>query len=116
MTKLDDVLSNVDANLDAALERLFAILRIKSISTDPAYAAECMSNAEWHVADLKSIGFDAAVHPTPGPPWSWRTTAARPAPRRCSTAITMCSRWILSISGIVIPSILRSRRCPTALR
>lgn len=68
MTKLDDVLSNVDANLDAALERLFAILRIKSISTDPAYAAECKANAEWHVADLKSIGFDAAVHPTPGHP------------------------------------------------
>lgn len=40
MTKLDDVLSNIDANLDAALARLFAILRIKSISTDPAYKAK----------------------------------------------------------------------------
>lgn len=68
MTKLDDVLSNVDANLDAALERLFAILRIKSISTDPAYKAERTANAEWHVADLKSIGFDASVRPTPGHP------------------------------------------------
>ena len=68
MTKLDDVLSNVDATLDAALERLFAILRIKSISTDPAYKAECTANAEWHVADLKSIGFDASVRPTPGHP------------------------------------------------
>jgi len=43
-------------------------LRIKSISTDPAYAGECKANAEWHAADLKSIGFDAAVRPTPGHP------------------------------------------------
>ena len=58
---IDDVLTNIDTNLDAALERLFAVMRIKSISTDPAYAAECKANAEWHAADLKSIGFDAAV-------------------------------------------------------
>jgi len=68
MAKIDDVLANIDANLDAALERLFAVIRIKSISTDPAYAAECQANAEWHVADLMSIGFDAAVRPTPGHP------------------------------------------------
>jgi hypothetical protein len=55
MTKLDNVLSNVDTNLDAALERLFAILRIKSISTDRAYAAKCKANAEWHVADLATL-------------------------------------------------------------
>ncbi len=68
MDKLDEVLANVDANLDAALERLFTLIRIKSISTDPAYAAECQKNADWHVADLKSIGFDAAARPTPGHP------------------------------------------------
>ena len=27
-----------------------------------------MANAEWHVADLKSIGFDASMGPTPGRP------------------------------------------------
>jgi acetylornithine deacetylase/succinyl-diaminopimelate desuccinylase-like protein len=68
MARLDDVLSHADAHLDAALERLFAVLRIRSISTDPAYAAECKANAEWHAADLRGIGFDAAVHPTPGHP------------------------------------------------
>lgn len=68
MSQLDQVLANVDANLDAALERLFAVLRIKSISTDPAYAAECQANAEWHAADLRAIGFDASVRPTPGHP------------------------------------------------
>jgi acetylornithine deacetylase/succinyl-diaminopimelate desuccinylase-like protein len=68
MSELNAVLAHIDANMDAALERLFAVIRIKSISTDPAYKADCQANAEWHVADLKSIGFDAAVRPTPGHP------------------------------------------------
>ena len=53
MSQLDAVLSRIDADLDAALERLFALLRIKSISTDPAYAADCRACAEWHAADLR---------------------------------------------------------------
>ena len=68
MSELNAVLAHIDANMDAALERLFAVIRIKSISTDPAYKAECQANAEWHVADLKAIGFEAAVRPTPGHP------------------------------------------------
>src|SRR5262249_13399253 len=53
---------------EPALDRLFAFLRIKSISTDPAYAADCQSAADWLAADLAGIGFDAAVRPTPGHP------------------------------------------------
>ena len=68
MDKLDAVLAHIDANADAALERLFALLRIKSISTDPAYAAECKACAEWHAADLASIGFTAEARATPGHP------------------------------------------------
>jgi acetylornithine deacetylase/succinyl-diaminopimelate desuccinylase-like protein len=62
------VLAQADANLDAALERLFALLRLRSISTDPAYKAECDACADWLVDDLASIGFDAAKRPTPGHP------------------------------------------------
>lgn len=68
MDKLDAVLARIDANADAALERLFAVLRIKSISTDPAYAAECRACAEWHAEDLASIGFQAEARGTPGHP------------------------------------------------
>jgi acetylornithine deacetylase/succinyl-diaminopimelate desuccinylase-like protein len=68
MSQLDAVLAHIDSDLDAALERLFVLLRIKSISTDPAYAAECRVCAEWHAADLRSIGFDANVRDTPGHP------------------------------------------------
>ena len=36
MSALDAILNNIDADLDNALERLFAFRRIPSISTDPA--------------------------------------------------------------------------------
>jgi acetylornithine deacetylase/succinyl-diaminopimelate desuccinylase-like protein len=68
MSDLDRVLAHIDADMGGALERLFAVLRIKSISTDPAFAKDCAANAEWHAADLRAIGFDAAARPTPGHP------------------------------------------------
>jgi acetylornithine deacetylase/succinyl-diaminopimelate desuccinylase-like protein len=68
MQDLDRTLDHVDRTIDQALDRLMAVLRIRSVSTDPAYAADCRACAEWHVADLKDIGFDAAVRDTPGHP------------------------------------------------
>ncbi|HLG79535.1 MAG TPA: M20/M25/M40 family metallo-hydrolase [Bradyrhizobium sp.] len=68
MSDLDAVLANIESNLDAAYERLFALLRIRSISTDPAYAEECRACADWHVQDLRSIGFEASARKTPGLP------------------------------------------------
>ena len=53
MPALAPVLAHLDAGLDGSLERLFGLLGIKSISTDPAYAAECRRAAEWLVADLQ---------------------------------------------------------------
>src|SRR5690606_14108786 len=66
--QLDAVLAHVDSNLDASLERLYQLLRIKSISTDPAFAAECQRAADWIVTELNGIGFDAAARPTRGHP------------------------------------------------
>ncbi len=66
--ELAEVLARLDAGLDASLERLFELLRIPSISTDPAYRADCRSAAEWLVADLRTIGFDAGLRETPGHP------------------------------------------------
>jgi acetylornithine deacetylase/succinyl-diaminopimelate desuccinylase-like protein len=68
MSALSPVVDRLDRDLDQSLERLFKLLRIKSISTDPAYAEECRKAAEWLVADLKTIGFDASVRDTPGHP------------------------------------------------
>ena len=65
---LDAVLARIDDTLPDALERLMALLRIPSISTDPAYATDCADAADWLVADLQSLGFDASARPTPGHP------------------------------------------------
>jgi acetylornithine deacetylase/succinyl-diaminopimelate desuccinylase-like protein len=67
-SQLDAVLARIDADLDASLVRLFAWLRIPSISTDSAYRADCVKAAEWLRDDLRSIGFDTSVRPTPGHP------------------------------------------------
>ncbi|ETW14658.1 hypothetical protein ATO8_02085 [Roseivivax marinus] len=65
---IDAVLARLDADLPAATERLFELLRIPSISTDPAYAPDCRKAAEWLVADLKSMGVGAGLRETPGHP------------------------------------------------
>ena len=65
---LPDVLDWIDVNLPASLDRLFDLLRIESISTDPAYATACRKAADWLVADLAGLGFAADARPTPGHP------------------------------------------------
>lgn len=52
----------------ASLERLFHLLAIPSISTDPAHHESCLAAAEWCAALLREIGFDARVEPTLGKP------------------------------------------------
>lgn len=66
--RLDAVLSQIDADLPQALERLMELLRIPSISTDPAYDADCARAADWLARDLQTLGFDAASRATPGHP------------------------------------------------
>ncbi|HEX2019192.1 MAG TPA: M20/M25/M40 family metallo-hydrolase [Aurantimonas sp.] len=68
MAKLDSVLACIDFNLDRSVGRLNDLLRIPSISTDPAYAADCRRAAEYLAGDLSAIGFDAGVRETPGHP------------------------------------------------
>ncbi|OUD08654.1 hypothetical protein BVC71_12010 [Marivivens niveibacter] len=65
---LSQVLNRIDGDLDAATDRLFDLLRIPSISTDPAYNDDCVKTAEWIAKDLTGIGFDASVRTTPGHP------------------------------------------------
>ena len=65
---LDDILSRIDADLPQATERLLDLLRIPSISTDPAYKADCEKAADWLVEDLRSLGVPAEKRVTPGHP------------------------------------------------
>jgi len=68
MSTLDAVLSRIDQDIDQSVERLFALLRIASVSTDPAFKQQCRDAAEHVAAVLKSIGFTADVRPTEGHP------------------------------------------------
>ena len=68
MTDVSPVLDRADQNLPSSLDKLFELLRIKSISTDPAFKAECRKAAEWLVSYLVSLGFTASVRDTPGHP------------------------------------------------
>jgi acetylornithine deacetylase/succinyl-diaminopimelate desuccinylase-like protein len=65
---LDKALAHADAHIDDSLERLRQLVAIKSISTDPAYAAECQRAADWLVHELAAEGFAAVARPTPGHP------------------------------------------------
>ena len=73
------VLKTLDATQDAALERLFELIRIPSVSTDPAYKQHCRKAADWCASQLKDIGFDARWCRPRAIPWSSATTAAAPS-------------------------------------
>ena len=65
---LAPVLSRIDSDLEGALERLFEVLRIPSISTDPANKDDCLKAANLLVSQLASLGAEAELCPTPGHP------------------------------------------------
>jgi acetylornithine deacetylase/succinyl-diaminopimelate desuccinylase-like protein len=68
MTDIAQALDYAARNLDQSLDRLFALMRVPSVSTDPAYAADCQHAAETLATELSDLGFDARVAPTPGHP------------------------------------------------
>jgi len=65
---LPQVLDQLDRNFNDGLERLFQLLRIESISTDPAYKEHCRTAAGWCADALAEIGFEASVRTTAGHP------------------------------------------------
>jgi len=78
--QLNQVLTTLDDTSDAALARLFELLRIESISTDPAYKGSCQQAADWCANELRDLGFDARVVPTTGHPMVLAHDAAERVP------------------------------------
>src|SRR5438477_661298 len=66
--QLQPVLDRIDADFDNSLERLFTLLRIKSISGDPAFAGDCKAAADHLAKDIATLGFATEVRPTAGHP------------------------------------------------
>jgi acetylornithine deacetylase/succinyl-diaminopimelate desuccinylase-like protein len=78
------VLARVDADLDAALGRLFDFVRIPSISADPAFAKDVARAGDWCAAQLTALGFETSVRPTAGHPMvvaHWTGKTDKPGPR-----------------------------------
>ncbi len=65
---IDAVLDQVEANLPAAQDRWFSLLRIPSVSAQPSHAADCHAAAEWLRDQLSGMGFKAGVRATAGQP------------------------------------------------
>ena len=65
---VEQVLDQIDKDLPNALIRLSELIKIESISTDPAFKEECTKAAEWLTKDLRSIGFKSETRQTKGHP------------------------------------------------
>ncbi len=78
---LNDVLNTIDTSLGDSLERLFGLLRIPSVSTDPAFGLDCKRAAQWLADQLTGMGFEATVRPTGGQPMvvaHWQSDGSAP--------------------------------------
>ncbi len=77
---LPPVLDRIDQDLPQSLDRLSELLRIPSISTDPAHDTDVDRAAEWLVAELAALGFDARKDATAGHPMVVATGGAADGP------------------------------------
>lgn len=68
MQPVESVLRHLEGDFDHALDRYLAFLRIKSISTDPAYRNDTRRAGQWLVDELAGMGFQAGLRETPGHP------------------------------------------------
>ena len=82
MTALAQVLKLIDASHADSLQRLFELLTIPSISTDPAFAKDCQAAADWCRATLEDIGFSAEVIATNGHPVVVAHDRDKPDPKK----------------------------------
>ena len=65
---IEPVLAYIDTHLDAARARWFELLRIPSISAQPAHKADCLRAAAYLCNQLADLGFDARLSETAGLP------------------------------------------------
>jgi len=62
------VIDRIDREFDASVDRWSELLRIPSVSTDPAYGDDMGRAAQWLVDTLKEIGFEGGIRQTEGHP------------------------------------------------
>lgn len=65
---LDNILRSIDRGREQSIEGLKQFLRIPSVSTDAACAADIQRCADWLAGAIRKIGLDARVYPSAGHP------------------------------------------------
>jgi acetylornithine deacetylase/succinyl-diaminopimelate desuccinylase-like protein len=65
---MDKVIAHIDRNQKRHQDEFFALLRIPSVSADPAHKDDCRKAAEWTKKKLESMGMTARIYETPGHP------------------------------------------------
>ncbi|HYD98909.1 MAG TPA: dipeptidase [Alphaproteobacteria bacterium] len=68
MPALEPVLGRIEEDFDAAVGRLVELLRIPSVSTDPAFKAETRRAGQYLADQLAGLGFQVELRDTPGHP------------------------------------------------
>lgn len=68
MADLGKILSAAAVDFEGSLGRLFELLRIPSIGTDPHYHVACQEAAEWLAAALRAMAFEVSLRQTSGRP------------------------------------------------
>ena len=68
MYAVDPVLRHLEQDFEPAVGRYLDLLRIPSISTDPAYRAETRRAGQSLADELASLGFETSLRDTPGHP------------------------------------------------
>jgi acetylornithine deacetylase/succinyl-diaminopimelate desuccinylase-like protein len=66
--QVEAVLTRLEQSQDDARARLFDLLRIPSISAQPAHAGDCAQAARWLAHEFAAIGFATEIRETPGHP------------------------------------------------
>ena len=64
---INAALNFAEKNLDNALETLFGLLKIKSISSESEFRPECINAGQYLVDELNRIGFKADLRDGLGP-------------------------------------------------
>ena len=65
---LNDALNYLDQNQEMALQKLFELLRIPSISTNKKHSNDCKLAADWLKKEFSEMGLNAEIKHTPGHP------------------------------------------------
>ena len=59
---IDAILSDLKNRQSEAISKLFEFIKIKSISTDPAFKNECKAAATWIKKEIESLGLSSFLY------------------------------------------------------